>query len=189
MRRTFRHLAASLISCTLLGNLVMSSHPLYASMNTTGEVRVGLLYRTNAFDTSVDTVTLKDSKGLQVGITISNQFQSMSNGLSFTKLRGSLDDYYVVVYEGSSYTKAVSTNHSLLTDGYDSSIVRQIRNGTTIFQVVAGFYDTSSQANTALQNIKSNYGSQAHLNGWYRLNAGSFNSYTEALTKVSQIQA
>ncbi|MDB5085755.1 MAG: hypothetical protein JWN30_2641 [Bacilli bacterium] len=152
-------------------------------------VRVLLSAKTSYYDNSRNTVTfIAKSDGFQIGFQAGSVYQAVYSVSGGGSMSASLDDYFVEVKETSSYTEASSIVSALASAGYTSTIALQNRQGTSYYAVDQGYYDTSSDAQSALTAI-TGLGYGPKLEGFDRLSAGSFKTAADAQVEINSIRS
>lgn len=174
------------------GSPIIKSHEAEA-VSSTSPIRVVISLKSSQYDNSLDTVNLVGRTGnLDVGFQSGGVFRSVYQHQSATApLRGSLDDFYIIVKETANWNEAQSAAQLLVGKGLSYNILAEKRGSNYIYQVVQGYYETMSEAQQRAGVVKAISPSfTGTIAGWYRLRTSSvYTTYTDAQKQVDMLQA
>jgi stage II sporulation protein D len=182
----WQRVAVSTVVVTLLGGMLQTPWlPKAEAVSGSTPVRVGLMLKSNSFNTTTDTVTLQGRSGLQVGFYINGTFTPRFT--ASTSVKVSLDNYFIVVGEYDTLGAAQGVADRVDSLGYSFDIHVENRAGKKVYQVVNGFYEYRTQADTALSRLKSINGN-AVIKGYNRLTTGKVANQGAAESKANELR-
>lgn len=182
----WQRLAVCTVAVTLIGSMLQTPWlPKAEAVSGSTPIRVGLMLKSNSFNTTTDTVTLQGRSGLGVGFYINGAF--VSRYTATTAVKASLDNYFVVVGEYDALAKAQEVADRVDALGLSFDIHVENRAGKKVYQVANGFYELRTQADAALARLKSiNPGSV--IKGYNRLTTGKVANQGAAEAKANELR-
>jgi stage II sporulation protein D len=185
--QTFRKFSVSLLSVTFLGGLLQIPWaPAAHAISGSTQIRVGLMINSGPLHSTTDTVTLSGRSGLNVGFYTNGSFAARYNTASPVQV--SLDNYFVVVGEYDSLDQAQAMQSRVIALGLSADLYVQSRAGKSVYQVVNGYYETSSAVNAAYPKLK-NLNSGSTIKGYFRLTTGKLSDRTQAEATAASLRS
>ncbi|MFC4769683.1 SpoIID/LytB domain-containing protein [Effusibacillus consociatus] len=189
-RAMWRKLSIGVCSLLFAGTLMPGELlPHAGAVSGSDPIRVAVSINSDKYNNTFDTVSLTGRLGeLFVGFNTNSGFRSVYQVPKDKSIRGSLDNFYVIAGEVNSWPEAAAIRDKLTAAGLTSTIFVETRAGRKFYQVVNGFYETLTEAQSAA-NSTGRTGLGTKIAGWYRLQAGSHSTYDAAKQGADSIRA
>ncbi|MGB8954288.1 MAG: SpoIID/LytB domain-containing protein [Tumebacillaceae bacterium] len=187
-RRTgWRNVSVRCMTVAMLGSLMLAPWGDSASAEgASPQLRVGLMINSDAFQTAADTVTVQGKTGLNAGFYTNGVFASRFAVADTVK--ASLDNYFITVGDYESAASAQDAADRLDGMGLSSDIYVEMRGGKKVYQVVTGYYESYTQAESALARVQPSFGNGARMRGYMRLTTGPVGGQQQAEAKANELR-
>ena len=151
-------------------------------------IRVGLLFDEGAHTNAVPYVTLSAPSGLDITISGTNINIPLRNSFPHEEVIFHVDQYYLVVEETYDLQRANSIVAHLKNSNYSPFIVNENLLVDTRYQVVVGYFNNASQAQTIAAKIKNETTYSPILQGSFRVQAGAFIDMNKATALIEKFR-
>jgi stage II sporulation protein D len=187
-RRSANCLAAAIIAISTLPFFHTNS---YAAVPKLDSIRVALFIDSTKFKSIEPVVTLSSTSGLDIGIRSAAATKIWISVAGSASVRGSLDQFGVMMLETSDFNAAKTLYAKLSTMSGDSYVISRMKQGKSAYQVFYGSYASFDAATAAkaqaLQDanvVALVKGAEPVLTGPLHFTAGSYGTEAEAARQV-----
>jgi stage II sporulation protein D len=191
LRKSAATLAAAIIG---IASYPFNPNISYAAVPKLENIRVVLFIDSPRYSAVEPVVTLSSASGLDIGVRTAAGTQTWATLTGAASVRGSLDQFAVMMLETPDFTAAKAVYSKLSVMPGDSYIISRKKQGKTVYQVFYGSYATLEAAAAAKTQISVDpavsallKGAVPAITGPLRWSAGGYATEAEAAVQAGVI--